>query len=280
MTALLSLLLPVYGSDDTVQVNDTTNIEVECLCETIDTPLYTIEKYKELIIAGEEPAFPWLDYQYNWDDEGRMNNMPRYAFIMADKFSSRYEDVFLRFESIYLNNKMRMDTIMWNCIFDYIQVAAANNYTFALKFLDGNYQYIKRILVDSVSRYDTIVTPIEPQDSVAYRVFCQDQFVNFYIPQDQQPNYEDNFSYALIMADKYHYPKAYADVYKYIVNIYRSNDMTMSPAMQKLALNFLRKGVALNDSTALAEMSNLQGEQGHIRQLPPTINPQDIQMPQ
>lgn len=48
---LLNLLLPVYGSDDTVQVNDTTNIEIEGLnhanesdetiYDPIQTPVYT-----------------------------------------------------------------------------------------------------------------------------------------------------------------------------------------------------------------------------------------------
>lgn len=48
---LLNLLLPVYGNDDTVQVNDTTNIEIEGLnhanesdetiYDPIQTPVYT-----------------------------------------------------------------------------------------------------------------------------------------------------------------------------------------------------------------------------------------------
>lgn len=273
MVMLLNLLLPVYGNDDTVQVNDTTmhsndTTYVECICVYLDDPVITPTECKERIIAhGDTLAYDTLKYYFDLGkDQNRWDIIQRYTFILSDKFDYTLAklDMYYYFANVYSAvGKMRMDTIMWNCIFDYAQVCVSRNKNMAI--YAPNNKYKNRItcnLVDTLSRYDTIVTPIEPQDSVAYRVFCQDQLVNFYIPQDQQPNYEDNLSYALIMVDKYHYPKAYADVYKYIVNIYKSNDMTMPPAMQKLAFNFLRKGVALNDSTALAEMSNLQDEQG------------------
>lgn len=273
VAVLLSILPPACGNDFALQGNDTTSIE--CFCLYLEDPVITPTECKERIIAyGDTLAYDTLKLYFDFGEK-EWDIVQRYTFILSDKFNYTPAklQMFIYFAHVYATvGRMPMDTTMWNCIFDYVQATTNRDTTIAKKIHNNEHNYIKKTIVDSLSRYDTIVTPIEPQDSAAYRVFCQNQFVNFCILQDQQPNYEDNFSYALIMADKYHYPKAYTDVYKYIVNIYKSNHMIMPQAMQKLALNFLRKGAELNDSTALVEMLNIQYGQ-HLIEKPYNVIP-------
>lgn len=68
---------------------------------------------------------------------------------------------------------------------------------------------------------------------------------------------EINLPYLFVMADKYHYPDAYCDVYDVLVHPYENYKVSIDTVTQKLALSYLRKGVELNSIKAKKRMSNL-----------------------
>lgn len=68
---------------------------------------------------------------------------------------------------------------------------------------------------------------------------------------------EKNLPYLFVMADKYHYPDAYCDVYDVLVHPYENYKVSIDSVTQKLALDYLRKGVELNSLKAKKRMSTL-----------------------
>lgn len=92
---------------------------------------------------------------------------------------------------------------------------------------------------------------IETGDTKAYDTLSSFFLVNYKIvPPEDQVYFNDNLRYALIMANKYHYPNAYTHVYEYITWIYENNNMSMDSVTWNFAFHYLQKGGELGSQKA------------------------------
>lgn len=92
---------------------------------------------------------------------------------------------------------------------------------------------------------------LETGDAKAYDTLSSYFLVNYKIvPPEDQVYFNDNLRYALIMANKYHYPNAYTHVYEYIKWIYESNDISMDSVTWNFAFHYLQKGGELGSQKA------------------------------
>jgi len=63
--------------------------------------------------------------------------------------------------------------------------------------------------------------------------------------------------YSMLMSNKYHYPKAYYDVYCCLIALYDNNKDGIDDQTLKMALKYLRKGVELHDVRATSTLGEL-----------------------
>lgn len=67
-------------------------------------------------------------------------------------------------------------------------------------------------------------------------------------------NNDEFILYSMIMADNYHYPPAYYDVYLSLIRIYNGNFKIMDSQTKSLAISHLKKGAELKQAQCISEL--------------------------
>ena len=69
---------------------------------------------------------------------------------------------------------------------------------------------------------------------------------------------QEFFLYSIIMANDFHYPSAYFDVYQYLTGIYNGEFNKMDKDSKELAILHLRRGAKLNNKSCKKALERLQ----------------------
>lgn len=68
---------------------------------------------------------------------------------------------------------------------------------------------------------------------------------------------EETLIYSMVMANKFHYPHAYYDVYKTIIDMADTYSTELDSVTMGMALDYLHKGATLGDVNCVYEISRL-----------------------
>lgn len=79
-----------------------------------------------------------------------------------------------------------------------------------------------------------------------------------------QDHKEEYLIYSVIMANKYHFPRAYYQVYNCLTSVCESSNIIIDKETMELAIKYVKKGAELKDGDALMRLSDLYNEGKYI----------------